>query len=198
MVIIQKQVVLANLLSLAFLLKTAKWICMFLLTVLIIKLKEWKLIDMNVYFFYTCKLHLHIINRSVNWLWCKEKILDISLYLINETPNPCNQKSNAFIIYGSIIYTRTNNKLLISFLNVMNYDYGLIGYNRASSKWKLCTSKKSAIFFNIYSDPCLVQYVYGYIEKTGMQQSFVESRARFLINPSNFWPQLTNLIISNL
>lgn len=66
------------------------------------------------------------------------------------------------IIYGSIIYTRTNNKLLISFLNVMNYDYGLIGYNRASSKWKLCTSKKSAIFFNIYSDPCLVQYVYGY------------------------------------
>lgn len=80
----------------------------------------------------------------------------------------------------------------------MNYDYGLIGYNRASSKWKLCTIKKSAIFFNIYSDPCLVQYVYGYIEKTGMQQSFVESQARFLINPSNFWPQLTNLIISNL
>lgn len=147
MVIIQKQVVLANLLSLAFLLKTAKWICMFLLTVLIIKLKEWKLIDINVYFFYTCKLHLHIINRSVNWLWCKEKILDISLYLINETPNPCTKSQMLNIIYGSIIYTRTNKKLLISFLNVMNYDYGLIGYNRASSKWKLCTIKKSAIFF---------------------------------------------------
>lgn len=73
MVIIQKQVVLANLLSLAFLLKTAKWICMFLLTVLIIKLKEWKLIDINVYFFYTCKLPLRIINRSDNWLWYKEK-----------------------------------------------------------------------------------------------------------------------------
>lgn len=61
------------------------------------------------------------------------------------------------IIYGLIIYIRINNKLLILFLNVMNYDYGLIEYNRVSLKWKFCISKKLVIFFNIYSNFCLVR-----------------------------------------
>lgn len=120
MVIIQKQVVLANLLSLAFLLKTAKWICTFLLTVLIIKLKKWKLIDINIYFFYSCKLHLHIINRSDNWLWYKEKNSWYKSVFDQWNSKSMQPKVKCLISSTDQSFIQGQTKLLISFLNVMN------------------------------------------------------------------------------
>lgn len=54
------------------------------------KIKGMEINRYECLFFYICKLYLYIINRLVNWLWCKEKIFDISLYLINEILNLCN------------------------------------------------------------------------------------------------------------
>lgn len=47
-----------------------------------------------LFFIHVSCIYISSIDQSID-CGTKKKILDISLYLINETPNPCNRKSNA-------------------------------------------------------------------------------------------------------